>query len=80
MSHAVTSEDHGHADHGSLKSYLIGFAISLVLTFGSFGLVMAGTVPRGIAPLAGVVVLSGPSCWCSWCSSCMGGSKKKATT
>ncbi|KDB61837.1 cytochrome o ubiquinol oxidase subunit IV [Bordetella bronchiseptica] len=56
MSHAVTSEDHGHADHGSLKSYLIGFAISLVLTFGSFGLVMAGAVPRGIA-LAGVVVL-----------------------
>lgn len=41
---------HGHdANHGSVKSYLIGFILSLVLTGLSFGLVMSGVVPKHIA-------------------------------
>ena len=38
MSHSAAAA-HGHddhaADHGSLKSYIIGFVLSLLLTFGS---------------------------------------------
>ena len=38
--------DHGHeAPHGSLQSYLIGFALSVLLTAVPFGLVMAGVLP-----------------------------------
>jgi cytochrome o ubiquinol oxidase subunit IV len=36
-----------HADaHGDLKSYTIGFALSLLLTAASFGAVMSGLVPH----------------------------------
>jgi cytochrome o ubiquinol oxidase operon protein cyoD len=43
---------HGHSDahkqnvHGSLKSYTVGFALSLILTVLSFGCVMSGAVPQ----------------------------------
>jgi cytochrome o ubiquinol oxidase operon protein cyoD len=40
-------DDHGHTDgqaHGSLKSYLIGFGLSVVLTAIPFYLVMNGTI------------------------------------
>src|SRR5689334_736910 len=41
--------DHGHeAPHGSLQSYLIGFALSVLLTAVPFGLVMAGVLPAAI--------------------------------
>ena len=69
MSHATplaAGQDHGHdhdhghahdsAAHGSLKSYLVGFGLSIVLTLLSFGLVMTGVVPRSLA-LPGVIVL-----------------------
>ncbi|GAB1579598.1 cytochrome o ubiquinol oxidase subunit IV [Bordetella petrii] len=58
MSHDTTAAGHGHsgADHGSLKSYLVGFAISIVLTLGSFGLVMMDAVPRSLA-LPGIIAL-----------------------
>jgi cytochrome o ubiquinol oxidase operon protein cyoD len=38
---------HGaHGSHGSLKSYTVGFALSLLLTFASFGAVMLDVLPR----------------------------------
>ena len=57
MSHSAAAA-HGHddhaADHGSLKSYIIGFVLSLLLTFGSFGLVMNGGLSHTIT-IIGVV-------------------------
>jgi len=59
MSHSAAAA-HGHddhaADHGSLKSYIIGFVLSLLLTFGSFGLVMHGALSH-TAKIIGVVAL-----------------------
>jgi cytochrome o ubiquinol oxidase operon protein cyoD len=38
--------EHGHdAPHGSLKSYLVGFGLSVLLTAVPFALVMAGVLP-----------------------------------
>jgi cytochrome o ubiquinol oxidase operon protein cyoD len=51
-SHAM---EHQHASHGSLKSYIVGFALSIVLTFLSFGCVMSGAVPHDLI-LPGIVV------------------------
>ncbi|WP_109477471.1 cytochrome o ubiquinol oxidase subunit IV [Paraburkholderia sp. C35] len=50
---------HAHvhdASHGSVKSYVVGMLLSLVLTFASFGVVMTHVVPRSMG-LAAVVVL-----------------------
>ena len=47
---------HHSAAHGSMKSYLTGFGLSLLLTFAAFGLVMGKTVPQSIA-LPGILVL-----------------------
>jgi cytochrome o ubiquinol oxidase operon protein cyoD len=44
-----------HADHGSTKSYLIGFALSVVLTLASFGVVMSGMVPHDMM-MPGIIV------------------------
>ncbi|AIF48434.1 cytochrome o ubiquinol oxidase subunit IV [Dyella japonica] len=44
-----------HADHGSTKSYLIGFVLSVVLTLASFGVVMSGKVPHDLM-MPGIVV------------------------
>ena len=46
--HGHHEHEHDHAPHGSLKSYLIGFALSVVLTAVPFGLVMAGMLPAAI--------------------------------
>lgn len=56
-SHAVdaTAAAEGEA-HGSLRDYIVGFIISVVLTFGSFGVAMSGWLPRG-AGLPAIVVL-----------------------
>lgn len=59
MSAATHAHDaahaHGHpashgdeAPHGSLKGYLIGFALSVVLTAIPFGLVMAGVLSPAV--------------------------------
>jgi cytochrome o ubiquinol oxidase operon protein cyoD len=40
----MQTHDHGAA-HGSTRSYLLGFLLSLLLTLASFGLVMDGTYP-----------------------------------
>jgi len=38
--------DAGHGAHGDVRSYVIGFFLSVVLTALPFGLVMAGALPR----------------------------------
>ena len=45
-------QQHAHADasgasHGTLKSYLTGFVLSIILTVIPFGLVMSGALPAG---------------------------------
>jgi cytochrome o ubiquinol oxidase operon protein cyoD len=45
-----------HASHGSVKSYVVGMLLSLVLTFASFGVVMTHAVPKSMG-LTAVVVL-----------------------
>jgi cytochrome o ubiquinol oxidase operon protein cyoD len=48
MKTAHHSPSHAAADtasHGSMKSYTIGFALSIALTLASFGVVMSGLVP-----------------------------------
>lgn len=54
-SHDAAHHDAAHADHGSTKSYLIGFALSVVLTLASFGVVMSGLVPHDLM-MPGIVV------------------------
>lgn len=48
MSHEAQHHGGDDHDHGSLKSYLIGFALSVVLTSIPFGLVMTGVLPAQI--------------------------------
>jgi cytochrome o ubiquinol oxidase operon protein cyoD len=45
------------ASHGSIKSYSIGFALSLILTFASFGVVMSGILPHELR-LTAIVALA----------------------
>ncbi|HWZ47902.1 MAG TPA: cytochrome o ubiquinol oxidase subunit IV [Herbaspirillum sp.] len=55
----ASSHDHGHAHaaaHGSVKSYVIGFGLSIILTLASFGVVMTGIVPHSMM-LAAIVAL-----------------------
>ncbi len=40
--------DNGHADHGSIKSYTIGFVLSVILTAIPFGLIMSGAVSASL--------------------------------
>lgn len=59
--HATHAASHGgghtgHEAHASLRDYVIGFVLSVLLTFGSFGAVMAGWVPKGMG-LSAIVVL-----------------------
>lgn len=54
--HHAGHDGHAGGDHGSLKSYVIGLALSLLLTLASFGAVMTGLVPRGMA-LPAIVLL-----------------------
>lgn len=55
LSHAHGVE-HQHSNHGTLKSYIIGFALSIILTLMSFGCVMSGAVPHHLI-LPGIMVL-----------------------
>jgi cytochrome o ubiquinol oxidase operon protein cyoD len=50
---------HAHdaaANHGTLKSYIVGFALSIILTFMSFGCVMSGAVPHHLV-MPGIMAL-----------------------
>ncbi|GLQ98708.1 cytochrome o ubiquinol oxidase subunit IV [Dyella mobilis] len=49
------SDAHAHGAHGSLKTYVIGFVLSLILTVLSFGCVMSGAVPQHLV-MPGIVV------------------------
>jgi cytochrome o ubiquinol oxidase operon protein cyoD len=49
------SNAHAHNAHGSLKTYVVGFALSLILTLLSFGCVMSGAVPQHLV-VPGLVV------------------------
>jgi cytochrome o ubiquinol oxidase operon protein cyoD len=40
--------DAGHADHGSITSYTIGFVLSVILTAIPFGLIMSGAVSASV--------------------------------
>ena len=51
----ISGADHKHASHGSLKSYIVGFILSIVLTLLSFGCVMSGAVPHDLI-LPGIMV------------------------
>lgn len=44
QTHSHGHDDHGHHEHahGNLKSYLIGFALAIILTVAAFGLAMGG--------------------------------------
>jgi cytochrome o ubiquinol oxidase subunit IV len=56
-SHLSASHDaHHESSHGTLRSYVIGVVMSLILTLASFGVVMAHLVPPGWG-LAAIVVL-----------------------
>lgn len=49
MSRDYVSHSASHsASHGTVKSYVVGFILSLGLTALSFGAVMSGTLPRGM--------------------------------
>jgi len=54
MSHSATS--HGGASHGSLKSYLFGFILSVILTVIPFAMVMSDTASHSL--IIGTVVAS----------------------
>jgi len=58
MAHpSSTAEGHdSHASHGSVKSYLVGFVLCIVLTALSFGVVMTGAL-TGFAAVSAIVVL-----------------------
>ena len=56
MSSHDVAADHGHSSHGSLKSYIIGFILSIILTLGAFYLVMDGGFSRAVA-LIGILVM-----------------------
>jgi cytochrome o ubiquinol oxidase subunit IV len=57
ISHTNVSHEPVHdGSHGSVKSYVIGMLLSLVLTFASFGVVMMHLVPRSMG-LTAVIVL-----------------------
>lgn len=45
------SHDSHDASHGSVKSYAIGFILSVILTLIPFGLVMYPTLPKSITAL-----------------------------
>jgi cytochrome o ubiquinol oxidase operon protein cyoD len=54
--HHHHAEDAGHSSaHGSIGSYTVGLALSVVLTLASFGVVMTGVVPQHLR-LAAIVL------------------------
>ncbi|MGC1304411.1 MAG: cytochrome o ubiquinol oxidase subunit IV [Caulobacteraceae bacterium] len=61
VGHAPSNHDNDHGDgaaHGSLKGYLIGFGLSVVLTAIPFWLVMAHVLPTATATVLAVMALA----------------------
>jgi cytochrome o ubiquinol oxidase subunit IV len=51
MSNSHADHDHaGHSSHGNLKSYIVGFALSIILTLISFWVVLSGSIGHESAP------------------------------
>ncbi|TVT85146.1 cytochrome o ubiquinol oxidase subunit IV [Pseudomonas sp. H3(2019)] len=48
MANAAHSHDSHDASHGSVKSYAIGFILSVILTIIPFGLVMYPSLPKAM--------------------------------
>jgi cytochrome o ubiquinol oxidase operon protein cyoD len=59
MSHSSHETSHGGASHGSVKSYLIGFILSIILTVIPFAMVMNGTASHStiLAVVVGMAVI-----------------------
>ncbi|RTF16514.1 cytochrome o ubiquinol oxidase subunit IV [Serratia marcescens] len=59
MSHSSHEPSHGGASHGSVKSYLIGFILSIILTVIPFAMVMNGTASHStiLAVVVGMAVI-----------------------
>ena len=59
MSHSPHEPSHGGASHGSVKSYLIGFILSVILTVIPFMMVMNGTASHStiLAVVVGMAVI-----------------------
>jgi cytochrome o ubiquinol oxidase operon protein cyoD len=55
--HSHSAASNHDASHGSIKTYTIGFILSVILTLASFGVVMTGVVPHSMR-LAFIVVLA----------------------
>jgi len=51
MANAHSHNGHDDASHGSVKSYAIGFILSVILTIIPFGLVMYPSLPKSITLL-----------------------------
>jgi len=55
MANHHSSDAHAESSHGvSLKSYLVGFMLAVILTVIPFGMVMSGAFPKGVT----VIVIS----------------------
>ncbi|MDH0645428.1 cytochrome o ubiquinol oxidase subunit IV [Pseudomonas sp. GD03858] len=48
---ASAHDTHHEGNHGSVKSYMIGFVLSIILTAIPFGLVMFPTLPKNLTVL-----------------------------
>jgi len=54
--HSHPEPAHHAAAHGSMKTYVVGFGLSVLLTLASFGAVMADVVPQPMR-LAAIAIL-----------------------
>ena len=59
MSHSSHETSHGGASHGSVKSYLVGFVLSIILTVIPFAMVMTGSASYSttLAVVVGMAVI-----------------------
>ena len=51
MANAHNSHGHDEANHGSVKSYMIGFVLSIILTAIPFALAMTASLPKNLTVL-----------------------------
>ncbi|STM25457.1 cytochrome o ubiquinol oxidase subunit IV [Escherichia coli] len=66
MSH---STDHSGASHGSVKTYMTGFILSIILTVIPFWMVMTGAASPAVI-LEQSWQWQWYRFWCIWCASC----------
>ncbi len=59
--HGAHDHDHGHTEggHGSVKAYVTGFVLSVILTVIPFWLVMGNTLDNSLVTTLVVLVLGG---------------------